>query len=255
VGYIITGADDVFAIDIDSGEFLWQYSAALPPEMNTVCCGWTSRGVALSDEHVYVGQLDGQLKALDRATGEVEWSVQAERWQEGYTITAAPLYVDGMVIASFSAGSRSLRCPSADRRTTINAYWSGVIGVFLSCVGQATPVAAWRRVVSVDLVPIAARFASTDFSMPLARVSVSVRSIPLGSLDAPGSRVQNGSLLSGGSRTNCGSLFLIGSSMITGSRTMSGSLPIAGSRRTMVSLAQFGSPLLHGSPSVIGSLN
>ncbi len=109
VGYIITGADDVFAIDIDDGAILWQYMAALPPEMNTVCCGWTSRGVALSDEHVYVGQLDGQLKALDRVTGEVAWSVQAERWQEGYTITAAPLYYDGMVIVGFAGSEVGIR--------------------------------------------------------------------------------------------------------------------------------------------------
>src|SRR5690606_16339972 len=83
IGYIVTGADDVFAIDIERGEILWQYVAELPPEMTTVCCGWTSRGVALSDAHVYVGQLDGQLKALDRETGEVVWATQAERWQEG----------------------------------------------------------------------------------------------------------------------------------------------------------------------------
>jgi len=109
VGYIITGADDVFTIDINTGEILWQYTADLPPAMNTVCCGWTSRGVALSDAHVYVGQLDGQLKALDRVTGEVVWSVQAERWEEGYTITAAPLYYEGMVIVGFAGSEIGIR--------------------------------------------------------------------------------------------------------------------------------------------------
>ena len=109
VAYVITGADDVFAVSIESGEILWQYVADLPPEMNTVCCGWTSRGVAMSESHVYVGQLDGQLKALDRATGEVAWAVQAERWQEGYTITAAPLYVDDMVIIGFAGAEIGIR--------------------------------------------------------------------------------------------------------------------------------------------------
>ena len=29
--YIVTGADDVFAIDIDSGDILWSYEADLNP--------------------------------------------------------------------------------------------------------------------------------------------------------------------------------------------------------------------------------
>ncbi len=109
VAYIITGADDVFAIDIDTGEKLWRYTANLPDAMKTVCCGWTSRGVGISEEHVYVGQLDGQLKALDRNTGEVVWAIQAERWQEGLTITSAPLYINGLVVTGFAGAEMAIR--------------------------------------------------------------------------------------------------------------------------------------------------
>ena len=109
VAYVVTGADDVFAVAIDDGSILWQYRAELPPAMTTVCCGWTSRGVGLSEQHVYVGQLDGQLKALDRRSGAVQWSTQAERWQDGYTITAAPLYYDGLVIIGFAGGEMGTR--------------------------------------------------------------------------------------------------------------------------------------------------
>jgi alcohol dehydrogenase (cytochrome c) len=58
---------------------------------------------------IYVGQLDGQLKALDQTTGAVLWSVEAERWQDGYTITAAPLYYDGLVITGFAGGEMGIR--------------------------------------------------------------------------------------------------------------------------------------------------
>jgi quinohemoprotein ethanol dehydrogenase len=109
IAYVITGADDVFAVSIDSGEILWQYVADLPPTMRAVCCGWTSRGVGMSDAHIYVGQLDGQLKALDRSSGEVVWAVQAERWQEGFTITSAPLYYEGLVITGFAGAERGIR--------------------------------------------------------------------------------------------------------------------------------------------------
>ena len=109
VVYVVTGADDVFAISVDSGERLWKYEADLDQSISTVCCGWTSRGVAIGEGRVYVGQLDGKLVALDQATGEIAWSVQAERWQDGYTITSAPLYYDGMVITGFAGAEYATR--------------------------------------------------------------------------------------------------------------------------------------------------
>jgi alcohol dehydrogenase (cytochrome c) len=107
--YIVTGANDVFAVSVDSGAILWEYRANLDPANTAVCCGWTSRGVGLGDGKVFVGQLDGKLVALDQATGRVAWSVQAERWQEGFSITSAPLYFDGLVITGFAGGERGIR--------------------------------------------------------------------------------------------------------------------------------------------------
>jgi len=107
--YIVTGADDVFAISLKTGQILWKYQANLEQSINTVCCGWTSRGVAIGGGNVYVGQLDGRLVALDQKSGKQNWSMQAEQWQQGYTITAAPLYYEGMVIAAFSGGEKAVR--------------------------------------------------------------------------------------------------------------------------------------------------
>jgi alcohol dehydrogenase (cytochrome c) len=107
--YVSTGANDVFALGVDSGEILWEYRANLDPANTAVCCGWTSRGVAIGDGKVFAGQLDGKLVALDQRTGKVAWSIQAERWQDGYTITSAPLYYDGLVITGFAGGERGVR--------------------------------------------------------------------------------------------------------------------------------------------------
>ena len=107
--YVATPANDVFAIDVDSGDFLWTYEANLDPGISTVCCGWTNRGVAIGDGKVYMGQLDGKLVALDQATGNVVWSIQAERWQDGFTITTAPLYYDGLVITGFAGAEFGVR--------------------------------------------------------------------------------------------------------------------------------------------------
>ena len=107
--YVISAADDVLAIGVKSGRVLWKYEAHLDPEINTVCCVWTSRGVALGDGKIYVGQLDGRLVALDQGTGEPLWSTQVEKWQEGYTITSAPLYYNGLVITGISGGEFGIR--------------------------------------------------------------------------------------------------------------------------------------------------
>jgi quinohemoprotein ethanol dehydrogenase len=107
--YVSTGADDVFAISLDSGEILWQYSANLDPNITSVCCGWTNRGVAVSADRVFVGRLDARLVALDRSTGKPVWDVQAERWEENFSITAAPLYYDGMLIVGFAGADRGTR--------------------------------------------------------------------------------------------------------------------------------------------------
>jgi len=125
VAYVSTGADDVFALSIDTGEILWQALANLDPKITSVCCGWNNKGVAVSEDKVFIGRLDGQLVAFDRATGKVAWAIQAERWQENFSITAAPLYVNnasttlsagastapsaGMIIIGFAGGDRGTR--------------------------------------------------------------------------------------------------------------------------------------------------
>ncbi len=107
--YIVTGADDVFAISVKTGKTLWKYQPNLDETISTVCCGWTSRGLALGEGKIYVGQLDGRLVALDEKSGKPTWSIQAERWQDGYPITAAPLYFDGLVIVGFAGGENGTR--------------------------------------------------------------------------------------------------------------------------------------------------
>ena len=109
VVYVVTGADDVFAIDVETGEILWSYEAKLDDANDVVCCGWTSRGLGIGDGKVFVGQLDGKLVALEQKTGKVAWSVQAERWQDGLTLTAAPLYYDGLVITGFAGAEYGIR--------------------------------------------------------------------------------------------------------------------------------------------------
>jgi alcohol dehydrogenase (cytochrome c) len=135
VAYVSTGANDVFALSLDTGEILWQYEAKLDPNITSVCCGWNNKGVAISEDEVFIGQLDGKLVALDRATGKVAWSIQAERWQENFSITAAPLYVNGRVIIGFAGGDRGTR----SRVKAYDAKDGRLIWTFYTIPGPGEP--------------------------------------------------------------------------------------------------------------------
>ena len=135
VAYVSTGANDVFALSIDTGEVLWQYTASLDPNITSVCCGWNNKGVAVSEDKVFIGHLDGRLAALDRATGKVAWSIQAERWQENFSITAAPLYFNGMVIVGFAGGDRGTR----SRLKAYDAKDGRLIWTFYTIPGPGEP--------------------------------------------------------------------------------------------------------------------
>jgi alcohol dehydrogenase (cytochrome c) len=135
VAYVSTGANDVFALSIDTGGLLWQYAANLDPNITSVCCGWNNKGVAISEDKVFVGRLDGQLVALDRADGKVVWSIQAERWQDNFSITAAPLYMNGMVIIGFAGGDRGTR----SRVKAYDAKDGRLIWTFYTIPGPGEP--------------------------------------------------------------------------------------------------------------------
>lgn len=107
--YVSTGENDVFAIDIETGEMRWSYEANLDAGRVNVCCGWVNRGVAMGEGQIYMGQLDGKLVALDQVTGKLNWSVQGEDPLLGYSITAAPLYYNGLVIIGFAGGEKAVR--------------------------------------------------------------------------------------------------------------------------------------------------
>ncbi|MDD2291930.1 MAG: methanol/ethanol family PQQ-dependent dehydrogenase [Aliarcobacter sp.] len=103
VMYVTASYSRVFAIDIASGEELWQYEAKLPDAI-LPCCDVINRGVALYDNLVIFGTLDAKLVALDRKTGKVVWKVTIGDYKDGYSITAAPLIVKDLVITGVAGG-------------------------------------------------------------------------------------------------------------------------------------------------------
>jgi quinohemoprotein ethanol dehydrogenase len=109
VMYVITGNDDVFALKAKTGEILWEYWSGIDQQISTVCCGWVNRGLAMGEGLLFFGQFDSNVVALDMQTGKVVWKTPIEKWENGYTITSAPLYFDGIVYSGISGGEFGVR--------------------------------------------------------------------------------------------------------------------------------------------------
>jgi quinohemoprotein ethanol dehydrogenase len=109
VMYVPTGNNDVFALDATTGARLWTHLSNIPQNINTICCGWDARGLAIGDGKIYSAQLDGTLVALDQKTGNIVWAARNARWQDGYTMTMAPLYYNGEVVVGVSGAEFGVR--------------------------------------------------------------------------------------------------------------------------------------------------
>lgn len=102
----------VFALDARTGAEMWHWDPAIPDEEEggpSVCCGDVNRGVALYEDKVFVGLLDGRLVALDRVTGMVRWTVQTTPPGTDFSVTGAPRVVAGKVIIGNAGAEYGVR--------------------------------------------------------------------------------------------------------------------------------------------------
>lgn len=101
--YITGSYSRMYAIDIKTGKEIWQFDARLP-EGILPCCDVINRGAAIYGDNVYFGTLDARIVALNAKTGDVVWNKKIADYKEGYSYTAAPLIVNGLVITGNSGG-------------------------------------------------------------------------------------------------------------------------------------------------------
>jgi alcohol dehydrogenase (cytochrome c) len=87
---------------------LWKFKRPVPDNI-PLCCGAQNRGVALLGDTVYVETLDAHLIALDANTGLPRWDVTAGKWQDGYSMTGAPLAVNDNIVVGIGGGDMGIR--------------------------------------------------------------------------------------------------------------------------------------------------
>jgi PQQ-dependent dehydrogenase (methanol/ethanol family) len=91
------------ALDARTGRLIWQYRRALP-RIASQCTVMANRGLAILGDRLYMATLDAHLVALDAKTGSVIWDVLVADYRKGFSITHAPLVLDGKVIVGLTAG-------------------------------------------------------------------------------------------------------------------------------------------------------
>ena len=97
--YTSSSWSKVYAFDAKTGQLLWKFDPQVKKSwLVRACCGPVNRGVALWEDKVFIGTLDGYLVAINRHTGKELWRTLTIDATKDYTITGAPRVIKGKVI-------------------------------------------------------------------------------------------------------------------------------------------------------------
>jgi alcohol dehydrogenase (cytochrome c) len=104
----VTGPlNNATALDAKTGRALWQYTRRLP-KVASHCTVMTNRGFAILGDRLYMATLDTHLVALDAKSGNVIWDIEVDDYKKGFSITHAPLAIDGKIIVGVTSGECAL---------------------------------------------------------------------------------------------------------------------------------------------------
>ena len=100
----------VHALDAKTGDLLWTHDPKVERAWaNNACCDVVNRGVALYENSIFFGTIDGRLISLNKDTGTENWSILTIDKSRPYTITGAPRIVKGNVIIGNGGGEFGVR--------------------------------------------------------------------------------------------------------------------------------------------------
>ncbi|MGD0907118.1 MAG: PQQ-dependent dehydrogenase, methanol/ethanol family [Candidatus Acidiferrales bacterium] len=106
----VTDAKATVAIDVSTGKQIWKTPSEWPNDMTrVVCCGVSNKGAAIFNGKVFRATLDAFVVGLDMKTGKELWRQQVADWKQGYTMTAAPLIANGVLITGMSGAEYGTR--------------------------------------------------------------------------------------------------------------------------------------------------
>ncbi|MEZ5559187.1 MAG: PQQ-dependent dehydrogenase, methanol/ethanol family [Pseudomonadales bacterium] len=107
--YLTESASSVTALDARTGRLLWHWAPDIDQAVLHIGFPKVNRGVAILDDTLYVATLDARLFALDAGTGAVRWSAAVADNSVGFSLTLAPLALDGRIIVGVSGAEAGVR--------------------------------------------------------------------------------------------------------------------------------------------------
>lgn len=105
----ITGPNSAAALDTHTGRTLWVWTRPIPSDFHNIGFGRVNRGPAVLDNKLFVTTLDCYLVALDLKSGAQIWAAKVGDYKLGYSMTVAPLAVNGKVVIGVSGGEAGIR--------------------------------------------------------------------------------------------------------------------------------------------------
>jgi alcohol dehydrogenase (cytochrome c) len=106
--FMVAPASKVLALDAKRGDVIWEYERAIPADL-PLSGERVSRGLAVHGSTLFFGSLDGYLVAINANNGKVIWQTLVASPSDGYTITGAPLVVNGSVVVGIAGGEFGIR--------------------------------------------------------------------------------------------------------------------------------------------------
>jgi alcohol dehydrogenase (cytochrome c) len=106
----VTNAKATVAIDVATGKQIWKQTLDWPPETpRVICCGVSNKGAAIYNGKIFRTTLDAHVVAYDAKDGKELWKSKAAEWKEGYSLTVAPLAVNGVLVTGISGAEFGIR--------------------------------------------------------------------------------------------------------------------------------------------------
>ncbi|MFN7936405.1 MAG: PQQ-binding-like beta-propeller repeat protein [Bryobacteraceae bacterium] len=104
----VTGPlNNAAALDARTGRTIWKYTRQLP-NVASHCTVMTNRGFAVLGDRLFLATLDMHLVSLDAKTGNVIYDIEVDDYKKGFSITHAPLAIDGKIIVGVTSGECAL---------------------------------------------------------------------------------------------------------------------------------------------------
>ena len=107
--FVTEAPDGIVALNARTGSVVWRFRRPIDASTLPLCCGAFNRGLAVQGDRLYLLTLDSFLVAVSTSTGRMLWQTKVAESSEGFSLTSAPLVVDGHVIVGVAGGEYGIR--------------------------------------------------------------------------------------------------------------------------------------------------